>query len=381
MTKLAEDKREKRKEAFVTKAMVIIMKQISALLLAAIMLLSTACEQKTQQSAIGNIAVVRNLSSDDHTKQFLEGCVTEGESLGYNVDTFISNGDDAKFQELVSQAIQKGCDGLIISHGKADYSYDMLKPAVDQCIPIVAFDTVAEQDGNQLPGVTYTSQDDEALAKLSLDALVAKAQSEGRAARVIKVWYGPGLPPLDRRDVIYRSYEQQGLIETVESVGPSNLENVQGDVSAAVSAVLSKYQAGQVDGIWGSWDELAKGALTALTDANRTDVQLVSIDISNQDINLMRSNADVWTATAAVDPKMIGTVDMRILVMKLHGDATPDTYDFAAQLVETTQLSEGTNMEKLKDIIPGWGVNDDFKQPWMKSLRNSSLSFDVQNFQ
>lgn len=347
-------------------------KQIAAVLLAAGVFLLSACAQTPKEATVGQIAVVRNLSSDDHTKQFLEGCVTEGESLGYRVDTFISNGDDAKFQELVAQAIQKGYNGLIISHGKADYSYDMLKPAADKGIPIVLFDTVAEQNGTPLPGVTSTSQDDEALAKLSLDALVAKAQAEGRAARVIKVWYGPGLPPLDRRDVIYRNYEEQGLIETVEAVGPSNLENVQGDVAAAVSAVLSKYKPGEVDGIWGSWDELAKGALTALTDAGRTDVQLVSIDISNQDINLMRSHASVWTATAAVDPKLIGTVDMRLLAMKLHGDETPDTYSFTAQLVETQHLSEGTNMETLKDLIPGWGVSDDFNEPWMEQMRSAS---------
>ncbi|HIP73037.1 MAG TPA: sugar ABC transporter substrate-binding protein, partial [Anaerolineae bacterium] len=74
------------------------------------------------------IAVIRNLPSDDHTKQFLEGARTEGESFGFVVDTFIADNDDAKFQELVAQAITKGYDGLIISHGKQDYSYDMLKP-------------------------------------------------------------------------------------------------------------------------------------------------------------------------------------------------------------------------------------------------------------
>lgn len=348
------------------------MKRMAAFLLAATMLLLPACGQKTDQEGTAKIAVVRNMPSDDHTKQFLEGCTTEGEALGYQVDTFISNGDDAKMQELVAAAIQKGYDGIIISHGKADYSYDMLKPANHKGIPLVLFDTVAEKDGASLPGVTSTSQDDEALATLSLDALIAKAQAEGRPARVIKVWYGPGLPPLDRRDAVYRSYEQQGLIETVEAVGPSNLENVQNDVASATAAVLAKYQPGQVDGVWGSWDELAKGALTALTDAGRTDVQLVSIDISNQDINLMRANPQVWTATAAVDPKLIGTVDMRLLAMKLHGDETPDTYSFNAQLIETSQLPEGAGMATLKDLITGWGVSDDFNEPWMEELRAAS---------
>lgn len=85
-------------------------KRIISITVAATMCLVTlaGCSTGTkQQSEQLKIAVVRNLPSDDHTKQFLDGCVSEGESFGYKVDTFISNGDDAKFQELISQAIQK----------------------------------------------------------------------------------------------------------------------------------------------------------------------------------------------------------------------------------------------------------------------------------
>jgi len=110
------------------------------------------------------IAVIRNLPSDDHTKQFLDGARSEGESFGFVVDTFIADNDDAKFQELVDQAITKGYDGLIISHGKKDYSYDMLKPAVDKGIFVVTFDTVIEKDGKNLPEITTTFQDDFKLA-------------------------------------------------------------------------------------------------------------------------------------------------------------------------------------------------------------------------
>ncbi|MDO9122581.1 MAG: substrate-binding domain-containing protein, partial [Anaerolineaceae bacterium] len=119
------------------------------------------------------IAVIRNLPSDDHTKQFLDGARSEGESFGFVVDTFIADNDDVKFQDLVAQAIQKGYDGLIISHGKADYSYDMLKPAVDAGIKVVTFDTVIDKDGVNLPEITTTFQDDFALAELSLTEIAA----------------------------------------------------------------------------------------------------------------------------------------------------------------------------------------------------------------
>ena len=312
------------------------------------------------------IAVIRNLPSDDHTKQFLDGARTEGESFGMIVDTFIADNDDAKFQELVAQAITKGYDGLIISHGKADYSYDMLKPAIDAGIQVVTFDTVIEKDGETLPTITTTFQDDFALAELSVGEIAALTDS---TEKVIKLWWGPGVPPLDRRETVYAPMEAAGEIETVEVIGPTNFQDVQGDIAAKVGAVLAKYPEGTVDAIWGSWDEMAKGAYTALKDAGRTDIMLISIDISNQDMNLMREEGSVWLSTAAVDPGLIGIVNMRLLAMQLAGEDTPDNYDLEARLVKATDLTADTNMLNLGDVVEGWGESDAFNQAWMDALR------------
>ncbi len=314
------------------------------------------------------IAVVRNLPSDDHTKQFLDGARTEGESFGFVVDTFIADNDDAKFQELVAQAIQKGYDGMIISHGKKDYSYDMLKPAVDKGMKVVTFDTVIDKDGKNLPEITTTFQDDFKLAELSLNEIAALAK-DGKPVRVIKLWWGPGVPPLDRRQTIYGPMEEKGIIKTLETVGPSNFQDVQGDMATKVGALLAKYPEGTVDAIWGSWDEMAKGAYRALKEAGRTDIKLISIDISNQDMNLMREPDSVWLSTAAVDPKLIGLVDMRLLAKKFAGEETPAEYNLEAKLIKKTDLKPDTNMLTLKDVIEGWGKSDAFNEPWMDTLR------------
>ncbi len=311
------------------------------------------------------VAVIRNLPSDDHTKQFLDGARSEGESFGFKVDTFIADNDDAKFQELVDQAIAKGYDGLVISHGKKDYSYDMLKPAVDKGIKVVTFDTVIEKDGKGLPEITRTFQDDFALARLSLGVINEVADP----ARIIKLWWGPGVPPLDRRETVYKPLEEEGHLITLETIGPTNFQDVQGDIAAKVSAVLPKYPEGEIDAIWGSWDEMAKGAYTALKDAGRTDIKLISIDISNQDINLMREPGSVWIATAAVDPKLIGIVDMRLLAKKFAGEETPDEYDLEAKLIRQSDLKPDTTMQTLNEVIEGWGDSDAFNEPWMDKLR------------
>lgn len=315
------------------------------------------------------VAVIRNLPSDDHTKQFLDGARSEGEAFGFTVDTFIANNDDVLFQELVATAIQQDYDGLIISHGKASYSYDMLRPAIDKGIEVVTFDTIIEKDGQRaLPEITTTFQDDFKLAELSLNEVVALSET-GEPVRIIKLWFGPGVPPLDRREEIYVQFEQNNLIETLEVIGPTNFQDVQGDIATKVSAVLPKYPPGSIDAIWASWDEMAKGAYTALRENNRQDIKLISIDISNTNMNLMREEGSTWLSTAAVDPALIGNVNMRLLAKKFAGEPTPDNYDLEAKLIRRDQLRPETNMLNLHEVVDGWGKSDAFNEPWMDILR------------
>lgn len=360
------------------------MKKVLVLLLSS-MLLLTACGTNSQTSNNNSsgekingvpdgvqggkkVAVIRNLPSDDHTKQFLDGARSEGESFGFKVDTFIADNDDAKFQELVAQAIQKNYDGLVVSHGKKDYSYDMLKPAIDKGMKVVTFDTVIEKGGKNLSEITTTFQDDFKLAEFSLGEIAALSKN-GQPVKVIKLWFGPGVPPLDRRQTIYKKFEEDNKIKTIEVIGPTNFQDVQGDIASKVSAVLAKYPPGTVDAIWGSWDEMAKGAYKAMKDNHRMDIKLISIDISNQDINLMREKDSTWLATAAVDPRLIGIVDMRLLAKKFAGEQTPGAYDLEAKLIKKDQLKPDTNMLTLKDVIEGWGKSDAFNEKWMDILR------------
>ncbi|WP_114571691.1 sugar ABC transporter substrate-binding protein [Exiguobacterium flavidum] len=312
------------------------------------------------------IAVIRNLPSDDHTKQFLDGARTEGESFGFKVNTFIAENNDAKFKELVAQATQQDYDGLIISHGKEDYSYDMIKPAIDKGMKVVTFDTVAKKDGKTFKDVTATFQDDHKLAELSLGEITKLKDGK---VNVLKLWFGPGVPPLDRRQEIYKKYEEEGKINTVEVIGPTNFQDVQGDIASKMNAVLAKYPKGKIDAVWASWDEMAKGAYKSLKDNKRDDIKMISIDVSNQDINLMREKGSNWLATSAVDPYLIGQMNMRLMAKKLAKEETPETYDLEARLVEQSALKPDTTMFNLNTIIDGWGASDDFNEDWMKKLR------------
>jgi simple sugar transport system substrate-binding protein len=323
------------------------------------------------------IAVVRNLAAGDHTQQFLEGCTSEGRALGFIVDTFVTDGDNAKCQETLAQVVQKDYDGIILSHGEAGYTYDSLKPAVDKGMKVVTFDSVpylnGDPNGKILTGVTSTAQEDAKLAELSLASIVANFPAGAQPIRVIRAWMGPGIPPLDRRQVVYDRYVKEGKITEVALVGPVDSANARGGTQDALSALLPRFPKGSVDAIWGSYDELAKGCLQALDDAGRKDVKIMSIDISNDDINLMLSHSDVWVSTAAVDPKLIGIADMRLLAAKFVGEKTPEIYNLDAQGVKTTDLNSSINMANIGSVVSGWGqekgVFDSYA--WLSEIKAS----------
>lgn len=138
------------------------------------------------------IAVIRNLGSDDNTTQFVSGAISEGRKLGFQVSTFLSNGDDAKFQDFVNQAISQKYDGIILSQGRDPYSTELVKRITASGIAVSVFDTAVN---GEIPGVTVTQQDDASLTDLSFGQLVKDFNGK---ANIVKLWVA-GFPPMERR--------------------------------------------------------------------------------------------------------------------------------------------------------------------------------------
>ncbi|MCL6333328.1 sugar ABC transporter substrate-binding protein [Pectobacterium carotovorum subsp. carotovorum] len=310
------------------------------------------------------IAVIRNLGSDDNTTQFVSGVLEEGKKLGFKVSTFLSNGDDARFQDFVNQAISQKYDGIILSQGRDPYSTDLIKRIVDSGIAVSVFDTAVN---GEIPGVTVTQQDDASLTNESLGQLVKDFNGK---ANIIKLWVA-GFPPMERRQLAYQQILKANPgIKELESIGAVS-SDVQGDTANKVGAVLAKYPKGKIDAIWGSWDAFSQGAYKALKENGRTEIKLYSIDISNQDLQLMREANSPWKVSVAVDPKLIGKVNLRLIANKIAGEATPATYEFRAASIPQALLASqpgAVNVAGLVKIIPGWGHTDDFIAPWFATL-------------
>ena len=347
------------------------MKKITLSLLALSLLNATAAfADATVPAVIANhegpvrIAIIRNLGSDDNTTQFVAGAIQEGRKLGFKVSTFLSNGDDARFQDFVNQAISQKYDGIILSHGKDPYSTALVQHIAAAGIKLSVFDTPVN---TPVEGVTVTAQNDASLAQESLGSLIKDFNGK---ANIVKLWVA-GFPAMDRRQVVYEKLlkENPGIHQR-ESIGAVS-SDVQGDTANKIGAILAKYPKGKIDAIWGSWDAFSQGAYKALQENGRTEIKLYSIDVSNQDLQLMHQKNSPWVQTVAVDPKTIGAVNMRLVANKIGGETTPATYEFKASAISQQQLNSqqgAVNVASLNKIIPGWGENSDFVAPWFATL-------------
>jgi simple sugar transport system substrate-binding protein len=312
------------------------------------------------------IKVIRKIGGDDHTAQFLAGAKAEGEALGFKVDVFTANGDTAKFHDAIAQALKENYDGFIISHGDDAATVEDIKQIVDAGKKVVTFDS--NGDIATIDGVTLTSQDDEVLAELSLGQLVKDRNGE---ANIVYLWVD-GFPPMVRRNKVYQDILSKNPgIKEVERFGVAAADTST-QTQNAVAAMLNKHPKGSIDAIFATWDAFAIGAARAVKEAGRDEISIYGIDVSNADLQIMQEENGPWKYSAAVDPKLIGTINMRILAKKLAGEETPKTFDLQASLVSQealVQSKDPVNMVSLSEIIPGWGVSSDFEEEWMKTLK------------
>jgi len=119
------------------------------------------------------IAVLVNLMAGENSRQFIEGCVSEGRALDFTVDSFVSGEDEKRCGEIAKDIALADYDGLIFAYGDVGFSYDILKPIADKGIPIVTFEALPYRDGKSIRGLVTTFQDDYNLARLSIETLLS----------------------------------------------------------------------------------------------------------------------------------------------------------------------------------------------------------------
>ena len=329
----------------------------------------------TEEMADGivKIAVIVNLEDGVDARQFVEGSVWEGRSMGFTVDAFITGADERRGRELAGRIALADYDGVIFTNADSALAYDMLRPIADRGISIVTFEASPFRDGKTIGDITATSIDNYELARLSLETLIYYSGGEDRPPRVIRIETESNVPYMIMRDKVFNDFLNEGRIEEAARITLHGVENSAATAREGLAAILPRFPPGTVDAVWSPHSEFAKGCAEALAAAGRTDIGLFSIGISHNALRSMQRHSDIWLASAAVDSRLAGKVCMRILAAKLSGEEVPDAFYFEPALVRTEDLNRNVNIANISIMLHNWGdgtgLFDSF--PWMKELKTA----------
>ena len=375
------------------------LRKAAAFLTAAVMLCSFAgCSGNDGESSSGSsspvagkkVAYIMQMASSDIFQMWSDAAEETAEGLGMEFQAFFCDGSDEKWRETATQCAADGYDGLLLSHGGQSYAYTFLKDLTEQYpdLKIVTFDTLFEDSNGQtqkIEGVTQFFQQDSQLAELLLDyicnTLYADKTEAGEPVNILKVWEGPQvLSSFDRRQEGYAHYEEQGLIKTVETVGPADRNDAESSMAEVMVDILASYEEGEIDTIWCCYDLYARGVYAALKKAN-VDIPMVSVDICNADIEKMAEENSPWKACATTNWSYNGEFGMRVLALELAGEydkildpltgKASDWLELPASLVTQDMVASGDIDVTNLNTVAGTAYSDRSWMPetgWMAEM-------------
>ena len=319
------------------------------------------------------IAYIMLMSQATIFNMWSENFQSTAEKLGMTADTFFCSDNAEEWQTRIQTCAAAGYDGLMVSHGGQEYAWSFLSDILEQYpdLKIVTFDTPFKDDsGNtaKIDGVMQFFQQDAGFASMLVEEIINLPENQGKEKpiRILQVQQGAGYnSPFDRRQVGYQPYEDDGTITTVERIAPTDDQNATQSMRDVTTATLAKYSDDDIDGIWCCYDAYAQGVFQALQDGNR-QIPMVSVDISNEDIQAMQEPDSQWKACATTNWNSNGEFACRVLALEMadqyddiracscYYDDPGDWLEIPSSVItqEMVTSTDGITIENLDTVAP-----------------------------
>ena len=308
------------------------------------------------------VALIREVGEGGFMERYLAGAQSMADELGVELVESNARGDQAKMVTMVENAIQQRVDAIIISHGRTDTLQPAIEAAMKAGIKVLTFDLVIDN-----PDVPEIEQDDMLIGFMLSKKL---ATDYGGNADVIYINVG-GFAPLVKRDRAWQDFKWRytGLKEAAQ-IGAVT-DNTAADTQTRMEAALKEHP--DADAVLAMWDEFAKGAVRAIMQAGKADqVKVYSVDITNEDIQMMTQEGSPWVATVATDSYNVGRLAVRGAAAMIAGEDLGKYLLVEPVLITQDFLRQNSisNMDELVKALPSLGESQLAWYDWMCALRN-----------
>ena len=281
-------------------------------------LVSSALIAFTASSAFAkdnlSIGIVTFSTSDIHTNQMVDTMAAEAKSKGWTIESLNANGDPSQAIAQIKQLVTKKADAIIVTVFDSTGLAAGLQAAADAKIPILT------AGGGMAPGIALAASTGTAQPLVDL-----MLKNLGGSGTVLDLSYHPGIPCRERADAFDAAVKANpGLKATTHEITiPGAAESSQAATSAWLSANAS---AKGPFAIFNCYDDNAMGAVAALKQNGRTDVQVYSFNATAPAVQAVKDGA--MTATLGVDLTSAGKllVDQIPDIVKAGDDWQPKSF-------------------------------------------------------
>ena len=306
------------------------------------------------------IALVQYSGAGDYFQLWTNGAKQQADAVGFTMEHYDAQADDAKQAADMKAAIESGVAGIIVDHGRSPTMCPLINQATDAGIAVVVYDVKVLDCA---PKAVETAQNDVDLATLVLTQM---AEDIGNGAAVGYV--NPlVIAPLERRDVVWKKFVAEHKWNQKFWVGKFS-HDVADDNADLAAAALKAHP--DVKAVFAPYDELTKGTVAAM-ERNKLGAKVAAygIDISDADIELMTKKDSPWKATATTDPGAIGAAVARTMALQLAGQLGSREVVFPGVLVTQSFLlkEQIRNMDDLRAKLPALNLTTISSAPWISS--------------
>lgn len=284
----------------------------------------------------------------DHWVQLQHGAQSMAEELGCEYSLMSAEMDYDKEVTLLQNAVTMKPDAIFLDHGNGEALTPIVEKAVEAGIKVVAFDTIVPVKGL----VSTINQDDYMLGYLSAKQMALDINGEGN---IVVCSFEGASPIMRRKKALALILDYFPKLNVIAEFGPVAQNTLTVTMDQMDAILTSNPNEGDIAAVWAPWDQWALGCAKAI-EAKGRNIPVYGIDISPYDLQEIAKEGSVWKATVACDPREIGRVAIRYLVLALMGEKVPQYTMMSGALINqeiARSIPEGSFITK--DIIPEWG--------------------------
>ena len=234
---------------------------------------------------------------------------------GWTVTVMDAQGDPSKLVPLIQDAVQTSPDVIITEVFPPSQIAAAAQAAKAKGIPIISL------GGGVGDGVEAFWDDGQPFGDAVAQSVLKLV---GNTGDILLLGYSPGAPAMGRENGFRAALDKAGAKFTIDRQEIPVPGEVEAGLKFANAWLTSHPKGGGPYVIFGTWDEPAVGAISALRQAGRTDVYVFGVDGSPQGFQAIKDGT--MTGTLWSDPQAVGTAAAeaipQVIANGVSGDKT-----------------------------------------------------------